>query len=168
MSNSSGAMVLGLAIKAYIAGVSGDALPLLAKYGFDGEIEDQGWYARRDLLVMLDETMQSSPRIDMISVGLQFAHFAPFPADLDSVETALASLDPVYQASHQHLPDSDRWEFERVNDNNYLARDYTPYPVNFSYGLVFGLVERYAPQEAHVSVHTEEREDHRVFRIVIR
>ena len=168
MSNSSGVMVLGWAIKAFAAGISDGLVPLLAKYGFDGEIAEMGWYERRDFLAMLEETMQSSPRIDLISVGLQVVQYAPFPPDLDSVEGALQSLDSTYRASHQHLPEEDGWEIERVNGNTYLAIDCTPYPTNFSYGVVFGLVERYAPEGAHVSVHTEELDDHRVFRVVVR
>jgi hypothetical protein len=34
--------------------------------------------------------------------------------------------------------------------------------------VVFGLVEHYAPEGAHVSAHTEERGDYRVFRVVVR
>jgi hypothetical protein len=169
MSNSSGVMVLGVAIQAFKAGISGDNLiPLLEKYGFDGEIEDQGWYKRRDFLAMLEEAAQSNPRIDLISIGLQAVQLVPFPPDITSVEDALRSYDPAYRANHQHLPEGDGLGIERLNENTYLVIDRTPYPTDCSYGVVFGLVERYAPEGAHVSVHTEEKDDHRVFRIVIR
>jgi hypothetical protein len=169
MSNSSGVMVLGVAIRAFKAGISSDNLmPLLEKYGFAGEIEDQGWYERRDFLAMLEEAAQSSPPIDFISIGLQAVRLVPFPPDIASVEEALRSYDPAYRATHQNLPEGDGLEIERLNESAYLVIDRTPYPTNCSYGVVFGLVERYAPKEAHVSVHTEEKEDHRVFRVVIR
>jgi hypothetical protein len=169
MSNSSGVLVLGVAIQAFKAGISSQNLiPLLEKYGFDGEIDDQGWYNRRDLLAMLEEAAQFNPPIDLISVGLQAVRLVPFPPDIASVEDALRSYDPAYRATHRNLPKGDGLEFERLNENTYLVIDRTPYPTNCSYGVVFGLMERYAPKDAHVSVHTEERGDHRVFRIVIR
>ena len=169
MSNSSGVMVLGVAIQAFKAGISSDNLiPLLEKYGFDGEIEDTGWYKRRDLLAMLEEAAQTNPSIDLISVGLQAVKLVPFPPDITTVEDALRSYDPAYRATHQNLPEGDGLEIERVNENTYLVIDRTPYPTNCSYGVVFGLVERYAPPDAHVSVHTEERGDYRVFRVVVR
>ncbi len=167
MSNSSGVMVAGLAIKAFAMGISESLKPLLAKYGFD-EIDDRGWYERRSFLAMLEETMRSSPRFDLISVGLQIARLAPYSSSVDSVESALQSLDQGYRASHRNLPEGDGWEVGRVNGNTYLAIDRTPYPSNFSYGVVFGTVEMFAPEGAHVSVHAEEKGDHRVFRIVVR
>ncbi len=167
MSNSSGVMVAGLAIKAFAMGISEGLKPLLAKYGFD-KIEDQGWYERRSFLAMLEEAKQSSPRFDLISVGLQIARLAPYPPGIDSVESALQSLDQGYRAGHQNLPEGDGWGYQRVSGNVYLAIDRTPYPSNFSYGVVFGTVEMFAPEGAHVSVHAEEKGDHRVFRIVVR
>jgi hypothetical protein len=169
MNNSSGVMVLGVAIQAFKAGISGDNLiPLLKKYGFDGEIDETAWYERRDLLAMLEEATQTNPSIDLISVGLQAVQLVPFPPDIQSVEEALQNYDPAYRATHKNLPDGDGLEVERLNENTYLVTDRTPYPTNCSYGVVFGLVERYAPAGAHVSVHTEERGDYRVFRIVVR
>ena len=169
MSNSSGVMVLGVAIQAFKAGIGSDNLmPLLEKYGFDGEIEDTGWYERQDFLAMLEEAARSNPRIDLISVGLQAVRLVQFPPDIASVEDALRSYDPAYRATHQNLPEGDGLETERLNENTYLIIDRTPYPTNCSYGVVFGLVERYAPEGAHVSVHTEEMDDYRIFRVVVR
>ena len=169
MSNSSGVMVLGVALQAFMAGIgSQNLIPLLEKYGFDGEIDDQSWYNRRDFLAMLQEAVQSNPPINLISIGLQAVRLVTFSPDIASVEDALRSYDPTYRATHRNLPEGDGLEFERLNENTYLVIDRTPYPTDCSYGVVFGLVERYAPKGAHVSVHTEERDDHRVFRIVIR
>jgi hypothetical protein len=169
MSNSSGVMVLGVAILAFKAGFSSDNLiPLLKKYGFDGEIDETAWYERRDLLAMLEEATHTNPSIDLISVGLQVVKMVSFPPDISSVEEALRNYDLAYRATHKNLPEGDGLEFERLNENTYLVTDRTPYPTNCSYGAVFGLVERYAPPGAHVSVHTEELDGYRVFRIVVR
>ena len=168
MSNSSGVMILGLAIKAFMVGISDNLIPLLEKYGFDSEIEDMGWYERRDFLAMLEEVTQISPRFDLISVGLEIVQHVPLTPDTDSVESALENLDAAYRMGHQNLPEGEGWEYEKVNPNTYLAIDRTPYPANFSYGVVFGLVERFAPEGVHFSVSTEERDDFRVFRVVIR
>ena len=79
MTNSSETRVLGLALKAFVTGVSDDLQALLPKYGFSEEIADHEWYLRRSYLAMLHEIARPPHLAAILSVGLQIARLAPLP-----------------------------------------------------------------------------------------
>jgi hypothetical protein len=168
MSNASPTMVRGLAVKAFADSLADELKPILAKYGYAGPIGIDDWYPRRDYLAMIDEVAQSTHIVDMISVGLQTGHYALLPAGVDSVEGALQNLDASYRLGHRYLPKDEGLDYRRMDEVTHHIIARTPYPINLMYGIVFGIVERFAPEGARFSVFTEEEGGHPAFRVVMR
>jgi hypothetical protein len=151
--------VLGSSVKAFIAGVSGNAGPMLAKYGFDGEIDEQAWYSQEKYAAMMTELADSSFITDMVSIGLQISRHVPLPPQINSVESILALLNDAYHMNHRQLPPGEGWEYRQIDHKTHYVISRNPYPENFSYGVVYGFVERFAPKGSHFSVYMERSED---------
>ncbi|MCD4686081.1 MAG: hypothetical protein K8S97_09115 [Anaerolineae bacterium] len=165
MTASPDAQVMGESIHAFINGLSSDAAEILAKYNLPQEVENGVWYSQKAYVDMMHEVEQKMFITDMVSMGMNIATFAPLPPQIDSLESALAGLNPAYQMNHRKVAEGEGWGFEKVDERTYVVTDRTPYPENFSYGVVYGFVKRFAPPGAGFLVITEAEDGARTFRV---
>src|SRR5512145_1083471 len=97
-----GVEVSGAAIAAMTAGL-GDAIkPLLAVYGLEN-FERDGWYSQQswlDVFKAIDEH-EVSATFDLVSIGIKIPESALFPAEIDSIPSALAAIDVAYHMNHR-------------------------------------------------------------------
>lgn len=162
------AEILGLAVKAFIAGMTDASNPIPARHGFDGEIDDDAWYPRKNYLAMINELAESTHIIDLVTIGLQTSRFAPMPPHINSLESALETLNTSYHMGHRHIPEDEGCTYKKIDERTHYLISRVPYPPNLEYGVIFGLVERFAPQDVRFSVYLEEEGDHPAYRIVLR
>jgi hypothetical protein len=168
MASSPEAEILGLAVKAFIAGMTDASNPIPARHGFGGGIDENAWYPRENYLAMVNELAGNTYILDMVSVGLQIARCAPMPPHVNSIESALQTLDLSYHMGHRNIPGDEGWGYKKIDERTHYLVSRNPYPANLGYGLVFGLVERFAPQDTRFSVFLEEEGGYPAYRIVVR
>jgi hypothetical protein len=168
MTDSLEAKILGLAVKALMEGLTEEKSPLLDKYGFGGEIDESAWYLRKDYLAMVNELAESARIVDMVAIGLQVSRYVPMPPAIDSIESALQNLDVSYHVSHRNIAKDEGWKYQKIDERTHYLVSCNPYPANIGYGIVFGLIERFAPPDTRFSVFMEEEGGYPAYRVVLR
>jgi hypothetical protein len=81
---------------------------------------------------------------------------APFPPGIDSIETALTALNEAYQMNHRG-GDIGSYESEVVGPHHIKVVCRNPYPSDFDYGLLYGLVRRFRPAGVAFRVIVDEQ-----------
>lgn len=149
----------GASILSVTQGMASNLKPLLAKHGLD-DIKPDEWYPQQQWLDFFRDLAGSQgSMVDLVSIGMKIPETANFPPEIDSVESALRMLNGAYHMNNRNDPVENRWEYKKVNENEYLITCRTPVPRDFEYGVVFGLVKRFCPKDKFGTVYRDERPD---------
>ncbi|KAB2867233.1 MAG: hypothetical protein F9K46_00750 [Anaerolineae bacterium] len=138
--------VSGAVILAAIAHLKAEIVPLLEKHEiFD--VQPDKWYPLQSFLNVLksinDGWSFGSSAVDLMSIGMQIPENAMWPPNVDSVGTALGSIDTAYHINHRggeighyHIEFAEPHHIRMVCEN--------PYPSDFDYGIIYRTVKKFA------------------------
>ena len=128
---------------------------LLAEYGLDDPKPDR-WYSRDELLDVFETLAADAGPFVVFDMGARVADNASFPAEIDSVEEALARADALFQSSHRGA-EVGSYTFEKTGEGSGTMVCRTPYPCDFDRALIEALALRFRPRESwNVTVKHEE------------
>lgn len=145
--------VAGSSLLAFVKNSNSDELqPILMRAGLH-EIDPQGWYPMQNWLTVfrtIAEEHNGNSMFDFVSIGIALAHTMPLPPQINTFQAAITALPQGYNMSHRNgYPGEFVIEHE---DNLIRIIKRTPYPDELTYGLLWGLVRRYAPKPGDVRV----------------
>lgn len=167
--------VNGQIILATIAGAGEGIHQLLASKGIS-RVDPQQWYPQQvwlDVLYDISTGVGGSrgPIFDLVSIGMQIPLHARWPDGVDSVETALISINEAYHMNHRN-GEIGYYRAERVADKHIIVEAGNPYPSDFDYGIVYGLAKRFLPHGTYFKVVRADRpsrlygDDHCVYHVI--
>ena len=144
-----GVEVSGAAILSTIVGLENDVTPLLEKYGIT-RVEPDAWYLQQhwlDILKAISEGRGSrGPVMDLVSIGMRIPDHALWPPDVDSIESALFSIDIAYQMNHRGGRIGS-YGAERTGDKHIRMVCDNPYPSDFDYGIIYRTTQKFLPEK---------------------
>jgi hypothetical protein len=136
---------IGQAVMASLAGMGEAAKPFLKAHGLD-DIQLAQWYLQQNWLDFLkdlaDKKINAMP--DMVSIGLKIPENALFPPEINSIPTALTALDVAYHMNHRN-GEIGHYRAEVIGDSAIDMVCENPYPCDFDYGIIYGMVRRFRP-----------------------
>jgi hypothetical protein len=118
---------------------------ILNAHGIEA-LEPEQWYSMRNVLESFEDILKQVGPHTTRAIGHALPKNAVFPPQIDSFESALASLDQAYRMNHRGsgdigsyrvLPDEARCA-TMVCDN--------PYPCEFDQGIMEALYDRFPPK----------------------
>ncbi len=121
---------------------------VLEKYGLD-EIDADGWLPTQfalDFYKLLSE--EGDEVFDLVAIGMQFVETAPYPPEVNSIETAMKALNEGYKMSIRNYPPEEGYTVEVLGPNHVRVVDHCPYPHDIMYGYIYGLTKRFRPENA--------------------
>ncbi len=133
---------------------SNEIVPFLLKYGINpDDVRFENWYSLQTLLDIYHDIQGSQFNVteNLVSIGMRIMEQAPFPENMQSLDEALMSLGPTYRLGHRDHTEQG-WISERVTAHHFLITADNPYPDELCYGLLWGLVRRFAPKGTHFKV----------------
>ncbi len=149
------AEVLGIGFLSLITNIKADEIaPFLSDQGLKSEgIQPDGWYPHQTLMNIYRAIQESRHNVteNFVSIGMKIMEQAPFPPNMKTLDEALMSLEPTYQAAHRYHTERG-WISDKVSQCHYLITADDPYPDELCYGLLWGLVRRFAPKGSHFKV----------------
>ncbi len=143
----------GAALLATLAALPTDATPVLHRHGiFD--VDTDAWYPQQVWLDALHDIsrMPELGTLGLVGIGMRIPELADWPENIDTVEDAVNSINAAYQMNHRN-GDIGYYHAERVDGTLIRVTCENPYPSDFDYGIIYGVVKRYAPPG--VSFHVE-------------
>src|SRR5689334_15385833 len=119
-------------------------LPILQNYALD-DIDAESWYPLQDVLGVFQEIHKrdTTRLFDLVSIGMAAAEYSRIPDDQTmSLLVILQYMSEAYSRMHrggfagEYLVDS-------IGDFAIQVIDTTPYPHDFTYGMIYGFSRRW-------------------------
>jgi hypothetical protein len=144
-----GVEVNGETVLSVVAGMAlfkDQALQILRQNGID-DVQPGRWYPQQAWLNAFRDIGKVIGPKTLFNIGHKIPENAIFPADIDTVDKALASIDVAYHVNHRH------GEIGTYGYQSSGAREATmvcrnPYPCDFDRGIIEAMVTRYKPADS--------------------
>lgn len=136
--------VSGAAILSTIAGLEEDVMPLLKQHGIE-KVDADGWYPQQtwlDILKAIGDRRGSS-YIDLVSIGMRIPDNAIWPPEVDTIESALKSIDVAYHINHRGGRIG-HYKAEIIGESHVRMTCENPYPSDFDYGIIYRTVQKFS------------------------
>ncbi len=150
--------VLGGSILAVSAALGEKAVPYFEKGGL-ADVQPDEWYSfPRYLNILYDIVAHEDDLMsNLVSIGMKVVETAPLPPQIDTAEKALMSMQAAWEMNSRHAHEIN-WEVEKVGDHKYICTNYSPFPKDIEYGVVYGFARRFA-HGRHFTVAYQNLED---------
>jgi hypothetical protein len=144
-------------------GALGDAItPIMAARHQIAHFDSDQWLSMQANLDVFKEisspdysTVFDNTVFRFVQIGMRVPDFFDFPAEIKSIPSALLSLNGAYHRNHR----GGEVGFYRAVIRGESQIDmvcYNPYPCDFDYGIIYGMVQRFHPDTTSFSVHHDE------------
>jgi len=106
---------------------------------------------------MFKEVAQPSVNamMDLVAIGMKIPETAVFPPGINSIEIALNVLNDAYHMNHRN-GEIGSYDAVKVGEQHYKMVCRNPYPTDFDYGIIYGLVRRFCPLNTRFTVTVDE------------
>ncbi len=169
---SAGVEVNGQTVMSVVSGMSTIstfkemALKILASKGI-ADPKPDAWYPQQAWLDAFKEIAAKIGSQTLLSIGKKIPENADWPPFVNSIETALSSIDIAYHMNHRIngkvmfdpgtgklLEGIGHYTFEKVSDKKVKVVCQNPYPCDFDRGIVEAAATKFKPAGALVRVTT--------------
>ena len=148
-----GTEVIGKGVTTFLAGFPEEfievGLKTLAKYGIKDLDPDQYYPLQAWLDAMKDINDNFGPQM-LFRIGEQVATHAVLPPGIDSLETALSSIDVAYKMNHRGSDNIGSYSYTYLGNGGGMNKAKmvcaNPYPSSFDRGLIEGFAKRFKPE----------------------
>ncbi len=152
--------VNGQTILSIVDGMSGfesKAQKILEKNGL-ANITPNGWYPQQAWLNAFKEIYETVGESTVLNIGMKIPEKANFPDNIDTIESALESLEIAYHMNHrlngQLLFDQNtgaikdgigHYYYEKIGEREVKLILDTPFPCALDKGIIKGLANKFKP-----------------------
>ena len=147
------AEVVGQAILVFLEGMSSFhsmALQILEEQGIN-DIQPDGWYPMQAYLNAYRHIAEKVGPATLKMIGKQVPELALWPPEVNSIETALTSIDVAYHMNNRGS-NVGSYRFEKTGESTGKMVCHTPYPCSFDQGLVGATARKFTPVGVVVTV----------------
>lgn len=148
--------VLGQTLLSSIGAMGEQALPYLQQFKLEN-VQPEQWYLQQVWLDFMRTIGQKEYNgvFDLVGIGMQIPDRAIFPPAIDSIPSALASVDVAYHLNHRN-GEIGHYHAHTIGENQIDMVCENPYPCDFDYGLIYGLVRRFRPSNVRFTVQHDD------------
>lgn len=128
---------------------------ILKKHGMDN-IDPTAWYPLQSVLNIMNDIYESSDAsTNFVSIGIAAAQLGidnlPPQMANATLEQLLMAYPAVYQQRHRG-GDPGEIAVKKVDDSHYIITMRVPYPDDVFYGVMYGYVRHFCPQNKRFSL----------------
>jgi hypothetical protein len=123
-------------------------LPILNKHGL-GRIEADQWYSMQSALDIFRAFYETSSGLNygLVSIGMKAMKTFQFPQEVNSVETALKTIDHIAKMFARNVPEDFGFPVQFQGEGHALIINNTPIPDSGVYGFIWNIVNNYKAVE---------------------
>ncbi|QEY33035.1 sensor domain-containing diguanylate cyclase [Synechococcus sp. RSCCF101] len=118
---------------------------ILLEHGIDLDSERE-WFPFQDYLDAIWEVRDRFGDATMFSIGCNVSSEALWPAGIDSLGAALASIDAAYHLNHRGDADIGFYAARQLSPDHHELTCHTPYPPYLDLGIIRGICKTFAPE----------------------
>ncbi|MBU1166932.1 hypothetical protein KKC60_00795 [Patescibacteria group bacterium] len=123
------------------------------------DLDPKAWYSQQDWLNAFKLISDKIGPHTLFSIGKKIPENARFPAEIDDIEKALASIDVAYHMNHRidgepmfNPKDGSMKEgighyaYKKIGDSEVEIKCDNPYPCQFDQGIITAMANRFKPE----------------------
>ncbi len=151
-----------LLMKGMLDGIDPDKLSVLfEKYGIPSNFQDGDFYYLQPYLDVMRDLSGGSVRgmFDFVAIGMRIVDNTPFPPEVDDIVGGFAFMNEAYHANLEGESEDEGWRTKVVDENYIVARQVSPFPSDLEYGVAYGIVKKFRPEDKEFTVELEELPD---------
>lgn len=120
------------------------AAPYFARAGLL-EAQPEEWYDMTTYLNLIYEIVKNEPDVmfNLIALGIKVVEHAVLPPEIDSVEKGLRAMQRGWQMNSRNAQEV-IWEVQKLDDNQFVVTNSSPFPPDQEYGVLYGFVRRFS------------------------
>jgi len=145
--------VNGQTVLAIVAGMGpfkDMAMQILTDNGIEDPSEEQ-WYSQQAWLDAFKVIADTVGPDTLYQIGTKIPENADWPPDINSVESALATLDVAYHMNHR-FGEIGHYNFSATGDRSGIMVCPNPYPCEFDRGIVEAVAIKFSTEHKNISV----------------
>lgn len=119
------------------------------------KVNKREWYSQQAWLDVLKIINDKIGEKYLYLIGRNIPYQAMFPTDIDSVESALNTIDLAYHMNHRG-GEIGYYRFESKAKNSGIMYCWNPYPSEFDKGIIESMIIKYSAPQASVVVELKE------------
>jgi hypothetical protein len=108
-------------------------------------IKPDGWYPAQKWLSAFRQIRDSVGTKALLQIGMQIPESAQFPPQVNSAQTALASIDMAYHMNHRG-GEIGIYGYAPTGETSADVFCQNPYPCSFDEGIVTAMARRFEPR----------------------
>lgn len=142
--------VVGQSILAIVGGmevVQARALRILEENGI-APLKADVWYPMSSLLNSFQLIFEKIGPSTVRAIGRKIPDNARFPANVDSLEKGLRSIDVAYHLNHRGSDKIGDYRYEQIDRRSARMVCDNPYPCDLDLGLIEAVCDRFRPKDA--------------------
>lgn len=134
-------MSSGASIQSVLSAMDTNIQPILDRHNL-GTIDPDEWYSHVDYLNVFNDLVAEDNNVmfELVNIGMKILDNAIFPPNVDSVETALGSLNAYYKLNNKD--DDGGWDVQ-IDGQTAICTSTTPFPPDLEYGILYAMVRRF-------------------------
>ena len=130
------------------------ALQVLEKHGILSPKKEE-WYSQQYWLNAFKEIADKVGHFTLYCIGTKIHENAQFPTNIDSLESALMSIDTAYHMNHRGGKIGG-YKFIKSEDGSMHFICNNPYPCEFDRGIIEGIARKFIHAEQHLFVRHDD------------
>ena len=116
-----------------------------------GDLQPDHWYPQQAWLDAFEIIAREIGPNTLFHIGTQIPTMAEIPPAIDSIESALLSLDEAYHSTHRG-GEIGHYLFRTTSRRSGVMECTDPYPCDFDRGVIDALARRFEPSNAILDV----------------
>ena len=134
------------------------ALPYFANAGLV-DIHPDEWYSMTQYLKVIYDIVDHEPNVmyNLVDMGAKTIENAMLPPEIDSLEKGLMAMQQGWKMNSRNGKDV-IWAAQKIDDHTYICSNYSPFPKDQEYGVLYGFARRFA-NGRHITVSYENLAD---------
>jgi hypothetical protein len=126
--------------------IAPDIMHLLKRHHLE-KIDADQWYPLQSWLDVFQDIIKElgfQGNLDLVAIGMKFVEKAQLPSGIHTLEDALIATNDTYQLNHRNGY-AGEMAIIILGPGHLQVIDHTPYPEDFTYGMLYRLARQFNP-----------------------
>jgi hypothetical protein len=135
----------GTTILSVVDGMGAEILPVLEAHGLVN-LDPGDWVPQQQFLDTFREIAEGeyNAMFNLVAIGMKIPDNAVFPPEIDSIVSALHSIDVAYHMNHRN-GEIGHYHCQVIGEKQIDLICENPYPCDFDYGIIYSMARRFRP-----------------------
>ena len=120
-------------------------MPIMESHGLHDQLDPESWYPMQLWLTIFRDIIEQQGfqgTLNLVDIGRRYVDTTLLPDGVCTLDDAIIAVNDTYQLNHRNGY-AGELSIVIMGDGQMQVIDHTPYPCDFTYGMLYGLAHRF-------------------------